>query len=84
MSDHQSISFIGLGMMGVPMVENLIQKTSDSTKIYVYDVVKDSIRQLCSRHPDRVQEVAGAREAAENAVCRNGLSIFTKLRLSIS
>jgi pyrroline-5-carboxylate reductase len=70
MDDYQSLGFVGLGSMGVPMVENLIKKTSEITKVYVYDVVDDPVRQLCSQYPGRVEQGKNARNVAEKAVCK--------------
>ena len=70
MENYKSIGFIGLGMMGVPMVENVIKKTSDDMRIYVNDVVEDPVKQLCEQYPDRVESCQTAKEIAEKSVCK--------------
>lgn len=75
MENIKSIGFIGLGMMGVPMVENVVKKTSDSTKIYVNDIVEDPVKQLCEQYPDRVESRKTAKEIADASVCKQTLNI---------
>lgn len=41
------IGFIGLGIMGEPMCENIIKKHDDT--VYVYDVVEEKVQQLVKK-----------------------------------
>jgi 3-hydroxyisobutyrate dehydrogenase len=70
MEGYKSIGFIGLGLMGVPMVENVIKKTSSDIRIYVNDVVEDAVKQLCEQYPDRVEKCDTAKDIAEKSVCK--------------
>ena len=70
MADEISrIGFIGLGLMGLPMVENLIKKTLDTTKFFVYDVVEEAVKKFCDEHSTRATAMKSSREVAEEAVC---------------
>ena len=40
------IGFVGLGIMGESMCENIIKKHDD--KVYVFDVVKEKVDQLAA------------------------------------
>ena len=73
MEDLKSVGFIGLGLMGVPMVENVISKTKEGTRVYVNDVVHAPVKQLCEKYPQRVEQCATAREVADKAVCKTFL-----------
>lgn len=57
-----SIGWIGLGLMGLPMATNLLRKTSKDTKIYVYDVIQDSMDKVLS-----LEEAKGRVEACESS-----------------
>jgi 3-hydroxyisobutyrate dehydrogenase-like beta-hydroxyacid dehydrogenase len=65
----KTIGFIGLGLMGLPMVQNLIKKTPESTKFFVYDVVEDTLKKFCDEHSTRAKAMKNSREVAEEAVC---------------
>jgi hypothetical protein len=65
----RKIGFIGLGLMGLPMVENLLAKTSNKTEFFVYDVVDEVMKKLCSEHSLRVSPMLSAKFVAEQAVC---------------
>lgn len=68
-TEIRKIGFIGLGLMGLPMVENLLAKTSDKTQFFVYDVVDEVMRKLCVEHVLRVSPMLSAKLVAEEAVC---------------
>jgi hypothetical protein len=74
MDEISSIGFIGLGLMGLPMVKNLIKKTPEATKFFVYDVVEDTLNRFCDEHSTRAQATKSSREVAEKAVCTEVLS----------
>lgn len=68
MYEYKSIGFIGLGMMGVPMVENLLRKTPNATKFYIFDVVDEAVKELCSRYAERAEQAENAKDVADKAV----------------
>ncbi|QDS71541.1 hypothetical protein FKW77_005368 [Venturia effusa] len=78
----KSIGFIGLGLMGLPMAQNLVKKTSHSTKLFVYDVVDDVLKTFCEEHPLRVTAMRSSREVAERAVRRTSLSHSEQIELT--
>lgn len=53
------IGFIGLGIMGEPMCENIVKKHDD--KVYVYDLVKEKVQNLVQKG------AAGCKDAVELA-----------------
>jgi len=79
MDEISSIGFIGLGLMGLPMAENLIKKTPETTKFFVYDVVEDALNKFCNEHLTRAQAMRSSREVAEKAVCTEFLSITSMI-----
>lgn len=64
-----TVGFIGLGTMGYPMCENLIQKLPSSTRFFVYDVSQPSVDRLRTAHGQRVSPCASSKGVADNAVC---------------
>ncbi|KAL1642719.1 hypothetical protein SLS58_005223 [Diplodia intermedia] len=66
-SSFDSIGFIGLGVMGLPMLENLIKKLPDGTKYYVYDVSTSAMDTLCAQYPEKVHACANSREVADKS-----------------
>jgi len=65
----ESYGFIGLGLMGLPMVRNLIKKTDDNTKFFVYDVSEKAVQELCKAQDGRVTGCKNSKEVAESSVC---------------
>lgn len=68
MAKSKSIGFIGLGLMGVPMLGNLIKKSGSSTRFFVFDVDEDSVGRLCDEYSGLVERGQNARDVAEKAV----------------
>jgi 3-hydroxyisobutyrate dehydrogenase-like beta-hydroxyacid dehydrogenase len=68
-AEIRKIGFIGLGLMGLPMVKNLLAKTSNETEFFVYDVVDDVMKKLSSEYNSRVSPMSSAKNVAEQAVC---------------
>lgn len=66
--EYKTIGFIGLGMMGVPMVENLIEKTPNSTLLSLYDVDEETVKRICEKYHGRATARGNSREVAENSV----------------
>lgn len=69
MADNISrIGFIGLGLMGLPMVQNLIKKTPGTTEFFVYDVVEGALKEFCDEHSTRAKAMKSSRDVADKAV----------------
>jgi 3-hydroxyisobutyrate dehydrogenase-like beta-hydroxyacid dehydrogenase len=66
---YKSVGFIGLGNMGLPMLENLIQKMSDATKFYIHDISSELLEQTTSKYSGKVEAMKNAKEVAERSVC---------------
>lgn len=66
--DFHTVGFIGLGAMGMPMVQNLAKKLPAASHIFVHDVSQDAVQQLVAEFPDRVSACNSAREVAEKTV----------------
>ncbi|KAF2399946.1 hypothetical protein EJ06DRAFT_530729 [Trichodelitschia bisporula] len=65
--DNNHIGFIGLGLMGVPMLRNLIQKTDDHCQFYLYDVASEPVEKLCAELPARTHQCQNPRDVAEKS-----------------
>lgn len=63
------IAWIGLGAMGLPMAGHLATKLPAEVSIYVYDIVRDFVEQICKQYPGKVKPCSSAKEAAERSVC---------------
>ncbi|KAK5012571.1 hypothetical protein LTR16_002283 [Cryomyces antarcticus] len=68
MSDkYRSVGFVGLGAMGYPMAQQLAKKLPNSSQIYVFDVIRQSIQKLCSQENGRFNSCQSAKEVAERS-----------------
>jgi 3-hydroxyisobutyrate dehydrogenase len=65
----KKIGWIGLGIMGLPMVRNLLAKMESDTHFYIYDVVQKSIDEFVQDGQGRVHACNGSKEVADNSVC---------------
>jgi 3-hydroxyisobutyrate dehydrogenase len=65
----KKIGWIGLGIMGLPMVRNMLAKMESDTDFYVYDVIQESIEKLVQEGQGRVHACNGSKEVADNSVC---------------
>lgn len=63
-----AVGFIGLGLMGKPMVINLANKLPAESRIYVHDVVTAVVDELCASYPDKIVSCGSAREVTEKSV----------------
>ena len=68
--EYKSVGFVGLGLMGSPMVEHLAKKLPAETRIHVFDVVDDAVNKLCSNYPDKVVKGSSAKDVADKSVSR--------------
>ncbi|KAK5080707.1 hypothetical protein LTR05_008411 [Lithohypha guttulata] len=67
MSVPKSVGFIGLGVMGLRMVERLTKLTERDVVIYVFDVNTEVTRVLAEQHPGRVVVQQNSREVAASS-----------------
>lgn len=67
--EYTSIGWIGLGLMGIPMVETLIAKTPKSCQYYIFDVMAKPIDELCAKYPNKVHKCQSSKEVADKSVC---------------
>jgi hypothetical protein len=65
----QNIGWIGLGLMGLPMVTNLLKKMDKSTTFYVFDVLKESVEEFVEAGEGRVKACSSSKEVADKSVC---------------
>jgi 3-hydroxyisobutyrate dehydrogenase len=62
MSDlPKKVGWIGLGIMGGPMLRNLLGKMDNETQFYIYDVVEEG--------QGRVHACSSSKEVADLSVC---------------
>ena len=64
----QKIGWIGLGLMGLPMATNLLQKMDQSTTFYVFDVSKESMEKFVEVGEGRVKACSSSKEVADKSV----------------
>lgn len=63
-----SLGFIGLGVMGYPMVLNLVKKVNLIDKLHVYDISNQDLAKLEAEAPEKVDVCASALEVTEKSV----------------
>jgi 3-hydroxyisobutyrate dehydrogenase len=73
-----NIGWIGLGLMGLPMATNLLNKTSANTKLYVYDVVQEAIDKLVEQGKGKVEACGSSKEVADKSVCTCSTQIYLR------
>jgi 3-hydroxyisobutyrate dehydrogenase len=64
----KKIGWIGLGIMGLPMVRNMLAKMESDTQFYVYDVIQKSIDEFVQDGQGRVHACSSSKEVADNSV----------------
>jgi 3-hydroxyisobutyrate dehydrogenase len=70
MSDlPKKVGWIGLGIMGAPMLQNLLGKMDNETQFYIYDVVQKSIDDFVEKGQGRVHACSSSKEVADLSVC---------------
>jgi 3-hydroxyisobutyrate dehydrogenase len=67
--EYKNIGFIGLGLMGVPMVQQLLKKTPESTQFHLFDVATEPVDEICQKWTGRAHRCGSSREVAEKSVC---------------
>ncbi|KAK4506222.1 hypothetical protein PRZ48_004187 [Zasmidium cellare] len=63
----KSIGWIGLGLMGNPMIRNLLKKMSEDTQFYIHDVVRESVDKLVEEGNGRVHACESSVEVADKS-----------------
>lgn len=63
-----NVGFIGLGAMGFAMAENLASKLPRGSKLFVYDISKDTMDKFVAQHPDSAVASGSAKEVTQNSV----------------
>jgi 3-hydroxyisobutyrate dehydrogenase len=66
--NYTTIGFVGLGVMGYPMVENLAQKLPSDAQIFVYDVSSATLDKIAAAYPNRVHVCSSAKEVTDSSV----------------
>lgn len=69
MSYPKKVGFIGLGVMGYPMVQNLATKLPQSTHIYVFDVATQVMENLITEYPGKITACQSSKEITSKCVC---------------
>jgi ornithine cyclodeaminase/alanine dehydrogenase-like protein (mu-crystallin family) len=65
----KNIGFIGLGIMGYPMAQNLFAKLPNETTLRIYDISKELLQKFqAETSKDRVQICGSCKEVAESSV----------------
>jgi hypothetical protein len=67
----KSVGWVGLGLMGYPMVTNPLKKLPEDTQFFVYDVVKESVDKFVGEGGGRVHACANSKEVADKSVRNN-------------
>jgi 3-hydroxyisobutyrate dehydrogenase len=76
----KKIGWIGLGIMGLPMVRNMLAKMESDTDFYVYDVIRESIDKLVQEGQGRVHACNSSKEVADNSVCHRSALTSSELQ----
>ncbi len=71
-----SVGFIGLGIMGKPMVLNLARKLPPGSHIHLHDVAAAVVEDLLVSLPEVMVKSGSAKEVAEKSVCGNSSNGF--------
>lgn len=64
-----NVGFIGLGAMGSPMAKRIAQSLSDTSYLFVYDVMENVMDDLIAFYPDKIKKETSPVAVAKQAVC---------------
>lgn len=65
----QSIGFIGLGVMGYPMAQNLLSKLPPASNLYIFDVSRDTLRRFAKEADNKQVTICeSSKQVAEKSV----------------
>jgi 3-hydroxyisobutyrate dehydrogenase len=76
----KKIGWIGLGIMGLPMVRNMLAKMENDTQFYIYDVIQKSIDEFVQDGQGRVHACSSSKEVADDSVCHLSALIQSELQ----
>ncbi|KAK0109376.1 hypothetical protein ONS96_003191 [Cadophora gregata f. sp. sojae] len=62
---YESIGFIGLGAMGLPMARHLANKLPQDTLIYVFDVADEVMNTFSAEYPKKIVKCGSAKDVAK-------------------
>lgn len=80
MADYpNNVGWIGLGIMGLPMVRNLLAQMPNNTQFHVFDVVQDSVDAFVADGNGRAHACRSSKEVADKSVC-NRTVLFISLQ----
>lgn len=65
---YKTVGFIGLGVMGLPMATNLVNKLPKHISFMIFDLASDPVNQLCALDKSRVHACGSCREVAKKSV----------------
>ena len=65
---YEAYGYIGLGVMGHHMVENLAAKLPSSAPLYIYDINQEAVDRLCKHGSKRVYACSSAADVASKSV----------------
>ncbi|KXT08892.1 hypothetical protein AC579_8460 [Pseudocercospora musae] len=63
----KTIGWVGLGLMGYPMAQNLVGKMDSDTHFYVFDVVEENVSKLVNEDEKRVHACRSSKEVADRS-----------------
>lgn len=64
---YNSIGFIGLGVTGFPMVDNLAKELPSSTRIHVFDVSSQTVDKLVSESKGRTASCSSSKDVIDRS-----------------
>lgn len=64
----EAYGYVGLGVMGHHMAENLAKKLPSSAPLFVYDISQESVDRLCKHESKRVHACSSAADVAAKSV----------------
>lgn len=67
-NSRESMGFVGLGAMGMPMARHLANKLPAETRIHVFDVAQKAMEDLYAEFPSKVIICKNAKEVAQSTV----------------
>lgn len=63
-----AIGFIGLGAMGLPMAQQLVENVPAPTRLYVFDIADQAMNDFVAMYPHKAVAGKSPRDVAEHSV----------------
>ena len=79
----ETYGYIGLGVMGWHMADNLAKKLPSSAGLYVYDINQEMVEKLCKHESGRVYACKSAADVAAKSVSLRTLITSSLLWLGL-